>query len=1356
MQPKPENRKLRWIYPIISFVIIFVALVAGRYLWKQVHSNLQDEFSHRAASFSKTINLGELKKLSGTATDQVLPEYQRLKHQLILSRQVIPDNRFLYLMGKNKDGSVFFYVDSETPGSINESPPGQIYDDEFDAVKNVFFKEMPEVFGPATDDWGTWVSALVPLYDPISEDVLAVFGVDIDAKKWNQKIFNILLFPYMSLFLLVVFVHISLLFFRYRNQLPARIQKSFINLRAEFFTVFIFGLLVTSILTWQEIDTKKNNRKTTFENLADSQAGYVLSYFQDIEKFHLAGLANFFESSQYVDRDEFNLYTAALAIDPKTLAWEWIPEVPASELMRFEEQASIEIGSDFKVWELTEDRQRIPVLEREFYYPVYYVNPRIENEYALGFDIGSEINRKAMLDNAFITGLITASDPIILVNDLRPQIGVLVTRSINDGENASNQKGYILVVLRMENLLESVLSIYENQDPFLFIDLLQLNSDSSPAYLAGNSPEYISKAHVLNELHDHLYSDLTFYQPIFAFGKAYELIVHPSGSFMSTYPIQAGWITAVIGTLFSLLIAGVFYLFLSRGRHLESMVDKRTSELLLSEQKYRNLAESTSAVLWEYDIKNDRWSYVAPQITNMTGWHPDDFTNLQFWIDHLYQDDQDWAPAYCANYTNRGEDHEFEYRFLKTDGSYLWIRDVVSVEVKDGKPIFLRGYMLDITKNKESEYQLRMQSMALYTSANAIVITDKSGVIEWSNPAFSELTGYSLEESIGKKPRELLFSDVQKSEFYEIMWKTILAGNPWRGEIVNRKKNGDLYSEEMTITPLKDENGEITHFIAIKQDISERKQHELEMQAIATISSVLRTAETRAEMNPIVLEKLGEIFKADGASLVIRDKVTNDTVLEVAIGVYESTLADRLPPGVSISGKVIQSGDVFITDDISEEKDIVWSDAFDITSAIVCVPLLIDEVPIGTLTIGRIYPFQTMEVRLLTSIADIVANAIHRESLRLEMIDQLERLSTLRSIDQVLTSIVDLRVILNYILEQITLRLKIDAAAIHLYNPVTHKLQFADGRGFRTNEIEKTNITFGEHYLGKVAKENKTLCLPDITADQFPCSKLVPKENFVSYFATPIYAKGQIKGVIEVFNRSYFNPDDKWINYFEILAGQTAIAIDNSQLFEGLQRSNFDLSLAYDATIEGWSRAMDLRDRETEGHTIRVTELTVQLARMAGFSDEDIIHFRRGALLHDMGKLGIPDSILHKPGPLTDDEWTLMKKHPVFAHEMLSHISYLKPAMDIPYCHHEKWDGSGYPRGLTGEEIPMAARIFAVVDVYDALTSDRPYRPAWPKEKALEYISSCGGTHFDPQVVNLFFRIVDSEPEWLSSDQHDQ
>ena len=187
-----------------------------------------------------------------------------------------------------------------------------------------------------------------------------------------------------------------------------------------------------------------------------------------------------------------------------------------------------------------------------------------------------------------------------------------------------------------------------------------------------------------------------------------------------------------------------------------------------------------------------------------------------------------------------------------------------------------------------------------------------------------------------------------------------------------------------------------------------------------------------------------------------------------------------------------------------------------------------------------------------------------------------------------------------------------------------------------------------------------------------------------------------------------------------------------------IEQAHSQLLSAYDATIEGWSRAMDLRDKETEGHTQRVTQLSEKLAKIAGIRQDELIQIRRGSLLHDIGKLGVPDSILLTPNKLTDEEWEVMRKHPQYAYEMIQPIEYLRPALDIPYCHHEKWDGTGYPRGLKGEEIPLSARIFAIVDVWDALTSDRPYRAAWDKQKTLQYINEQSGKHFDPHIVELF------------------
>jgi putative nucleotidyltransferase with HDIG domain len=242
----------------------------------------------------------------------------------------------------------------------------------------------------------------------------------------------------------------------------------------------------------------------------------------------------------------------------------------------------------------------------------------------------------------------------------------------------------------------------------------------------------------------------------------------------------------------------------------------------------------------------------------------------------------------------------------------------------------------------------------------------------------------------------------------------------------------------------------------------------------------------------------------------------------------------------------------------------------------------------------------------------------------------------------------------------------------------------------------------------------------------------------------PLLYAGNLLGVLDVSDlapssRTFSEADIRLLTLF---AGQAASAIANARLFEDLKKSNINITSAYDTTIEGWSRAMDLRDHETEGHTLRVTDLTLKLARGMNLNESQLTHIRRGALLHDIGKMGVPDAILLKEGDLSAEEWAIMRKHPQLAYEMLSSIEYLHEALDIPSNHHEKWDGTGYPRGLKGEAIPLAARIFAVVDVWDAIRSDRPYRKGWETEKAIEYIKSQSGTHFDPAMVEAFLNFL--------------
>jgi HD-GYP domain-containing protein (c-di-GMP phosphodiesterase class II) len=215
------------------------------------------------------------------------------------------------------------------------------------------------------------------------------------------------------------------------------------------------------------------------------------------------------------------------------------------------------------------------------------------------------------------------------------------------------------------------------------------------------------------------------------------------------------------------------------------------------------------------------------------------------------------------------------------------------------------------------------------------------------------------------------------------------------------------------------------------------------------------------------------------------------------------------------------------------------------------------------------------------------------------------------------------------------------------------------------------------------------------------------------------------------------------------IGDQAASALHRAALYWQTVRDTAELALAYDATIEGWSRALDLRDKETEGHTVRVTKMTELLALALGMEPGMLVHIRRGALLHDIGKMAIPDSILLKPGPLTLEERAIMRRHPEYAYELLAPIAYLGPALEIPYCHHEKWDGTGYPRRLAGEAIPLAARMFAVVDVWDALMSGRPYRIAWPEQQVYEYIQSLSGIQFDPHAVRAFLDIPERQKTQL-------
>ena len=369
------------------------------------------------------------------------------------------------------------------------------------------------------------------------------------------------------------------------------------------------------------------------------------------------------------------------------------------------------------------------------------------------------------------------------------------------------------------------------------------------------------------------------------------------------------------------------------------------------------------------------------------------------------------------------------------------------------------------------------------------------------------------------------------------------------------------------------------------------------------------------------------------------------------------------------------------------------------------------------------------------------------DDLTRELRVRIDRLTALQAIDQAIIGSEGLDATLAVVLEQVRRHLRVDGAAVLLVDASGSRLRFGAQAGFRGAGVRATDVGVGEGLAGAAAALRRRVAVHGEAefAARFKRVPLVEEEGFAAYVAVPLVARGAVQGVLELFHRGPLPFDDDASAFLDALATQGAIAVHHTTLLDGLERSNEELRQAYDTTIEGWARALDLRDEETEGHSRRVTELAVRLGERLGMDDDALLALRWGALLHDIGKMGVPDRVLLKPGPLTPEERALIERHPEYARALLAPIAFLSAAVDVPFAHHERWDGRGYPRRLAGEAIPLAARVFAVVDVYDALTSDRPYRSAWSRERTLEHLREESGRHFDPRVLEAFMDLLDDE-----------
>jgi len=594
---------------------------------------------------------------------------------------------------------------------------------------------------------------------------------------------------------------------------------------------------------------------------------------------------------------------------------------------------------------------------------------------------------------------------------------------------------------------------------------------------------------------------------------------------------------------------------------------------------------------------------------------------------------------------------------------------------------------------------IALQQKALEAVPVAMGILDEEGIIEWVNPAWETLTGWKHEELVGLHLKQTL-EPVPKEDCISKLAASLLSAALHACDGIRKQKHGDWYHESMEIIQIGQESSQRKKYLVIRKDLTSQIQKRLELEIDAELSLALKHCRQPEAVF---------ITAAD----ILKKHLPVSRLGFIRLG---ANLASHAP---------------WFGDPMGRS-----------TAHLAGTEYLVNlkEAPYALCAVEWNQPFVPGTDLVLLSALDKIEPALIELEAEKASHALIERLSLLDIFRQAVNRNLPLEQALQPILAKIREILKADALAF--YVPESDEAVVCISLdGFRTDLTRNARIAKGQIFVGLALQEKRVVETHDLlhASEQIPpFHELVLAEGFESQVCIPVILFGESKGILEFLFRRDFSPDREWLAFAHAAAYQIGIMTEIQSYLSRLEQSYSELEKTNESIIEGLSSALEFRDEETEGHTQRVTTMFMSFARRFFGEEDELKKLRIGSLLHDIGKIGVPDAILSKPGPLTPEERLIMQKHPLISKEILSRIPSLACCMDIPLYHHEKYDGTGYPFGLKGQEIPLTARIFAVIDVYEALISDRPYRKAWTKDRAIEYIRDNAGTHFDPDIVLAF------------------